>query len=159
MTLFANLFGAFEQMEPPMIRIIPFVFALIFAYPVAAAQVEIDMNTILRTPLGDPVEDCDKINETDPTKCDVKVPMTLGRLSAAAVDQIEQGIKPDEITSRGTLARKIRKALASAKPAGSAAMLSLYDDDVKLIKAQLAKLKIAPSLIVQADMLLDGEKP
>lgn len=132
------------------------LFALAtFAFaPAYAADIEIDMMTVLKAADGTPMPDCDHFNQDNPQApfCDKTVPLTLGRLAAAAVDQIEPNLKPDEIVSRGHLVREIRNAIAPLSP--TKGKLRLDPRDIDLIKTQIAKMRLSPSTVMQAYEML-----
>lgn len=134
-----------------IIALLAFTSALI----APALAVEIDMSTILMGANGQAQQDCDHviddIKSPDYGKCDKYVTLTLGRLAAGAVDQPEQGLKPADIVIRGSLARKIRKAwTVSGKWT-----LDLDPRDVDLIRDQIAKTRLNPSVMTQAFDLLN----
>ncbi len=139
-----------------MIRFYLTIALLAFAAALSepALATEIDMSTILIGPNGQAQQDCDHIvddiKSPDYGKCDKNVTLTLGRLAAAAVDQPDQGLKPADIVIRGSLARKIRKGLTVS----GKWMLDLDPRDIDLIKEQIAKMRLNPSVLDQAFDLL-----
>jgi hypothetical protein len=139
------------------LTIVLFAFAAALSEP--ALAVEIDMSTILIGANGQAQQDCDHviddIKSPDYGKCDRYVTLTLGRLAAGAVDQPEQGLKPADIVIRGSLARKIRKAYTVS----GKWTLDLDPRDVDLIKEQIAKTRLNPSVLDQAfDLLMPPAK-
>lgn len=132
-----------------MKAIIASVFLLLSA---PAFAVEIDFKPAILDAAEKPAQDCDHINQDDPKNpfCDKMVPLTLGRLAAAAVDQYEANLKPADIVARGSLARRIRKSL------GATGKLDLDPRDIDLIKDQLTKMHIAPSYFEQANEALSA---
>jgi hypothetical protein len=119
-----------------------------------ASEIQIDFTTQLTGPNGQTQQDCDHVNDTNPQSpfCDKFVPLTLGRLAAAALDQIEPNLKPEDIVERGSLARRIRASLSPLS--ATHGKLGLDPRDIDLIKTQLAKMRENPSIIDQAYDLL-----
>jgi hypothetical protein len=125
------------------------IIALVFVVGVLPARAaEIDFSAVLHDAAGSEMKDCDHVNQDDPKVpfCDKYVPMTLSRVSAAAVDQIDQGVKAEDIVIRGQLAIKLRRS-ASGK-------IDLDQRDIDLIKAQVAKMRLPPSAIAEVFDLL-----
>jgi hypothetical protein len=136
-------------------KIAAIAIAAVLAASIAPAHaVEIDMSHVLLAPDGKSQQDCDHVVEDakspDYGKCDRYVNLTLGRLAAGAVDQPEQGMKPADIVIRGSLARRIRGALTVS----GKWTVDLDPRDVDLIKDQIAKMRLNPSVITQAYDLL-----
>jgi len=119
-----------------------------------AYAVEVELSATLVDQHGTTLEDCGHFNTDDPQRpfCDQKIPMTLGWVISSALNQVEAGLKPEDITTRGMLVRRIWKAteLPSAKPV----MMDLDPRDLDVIRAQLAKLRLNPSTLAQAYELL-----
>lgn len=133
--------------------------ALILTAVTSARATEVDMSAVLMAPDGRAQQDCDHVvddvKSPDYGKCDRYVTLTLGRLAAGAVDQPEQGLKPADIVIRGSLARKIRKALTIT----GKWTVDLDPRDIDLIKDQISKMRLNPSVITQAyDLLMPPAK-
>ena len=142
----------------PMTRFYLYLIIALLAFATAlstpALAIEIDMSTVLMGANGQAQQDCDHvvddIKSPDYGKCDKYVTLTLGRLAAGAVDQPDQGLKPADIVIRGSLARKIRKALTVSNKW----TVDLDPRDIDLIKEQIAKTRLNPSVLDQAFELL-----
>lgn len=139
-----------------MRRLVSMVAGLFFVLvgPAFAIETQVDFTVQLMGPNNQAQQDCDHVNDADPKNpfCDKLVPLTLGRLAAAALDQVEPNLKPADIVERGSLARRIRDSLQVLS--ATHGKLSLDQRDVDLIKDQLAKMREAPSVIDQAYDLL-----
>lgn len=96
---------------------------------------------------GKPVPECMRLN-TDRTKCEEEITLTLGWLSRFALDMPEDrgGTIPlSDIIKRGSLSEKIK---ANDK-------LDLSVDEAKLIKDQIIKLAYKTNIKYQAIKLID----
>jgi len=129
------------------------VLVAVAALSVSGARAsEVDLASPLLGIDGQVQRDCDHVDE-EGRRCDRYVDMTLGRLSAAAVDRTETGLKPSEIQERGDLARKIRRALAAGT---GAKRVDLTGRELDLIREGIPKLSVPPSIGAQAFDLLNG---
>lgn len=137
-----------------LLAIFTLAAALLSATPSLASGIVIDFSTPITDAAGKPVQDCDHVDFTDPKNptCDKYVALTLGRLAAGAVDQPEQGLKAGDLVIRGQLATRIRKALLDFH--STQGKVELDQRDVDLIKDQIAKMRLSPSVVAQAFELL-----
>lgn len=128
--------------------------ALFFASPSYAETVTVDFTVLLKAGSGEVMKDCAELDETNPqaVACKKWMPLSVGTLSANALDQIEQGLKPADIIVRGSLATKIRESLGPLSI--TKGTLTLDVRDITLIVDQIAKLKIPPSVATQAYNIL-----
>lgn len=107
----------------------------------------IDFAAILLGQDGKPVTECIRLN-SDRTKCDEEVTLTLGWLSRFALDFTEDRAPPlplSDVVKRGILSEKIK---ANSK-------LDLSVDEAKLVKDQILKLSYKTSIKFQAIKLVD----
>lgn len=134
-----------------------------FATPAMAATVTVDFSPALLDASGQPQQDCDHVDRTNPRDvvCDKFVALTLGRLAATAVDQPDPALKLSEMKEHGDLALRIRKTLLDFH--STQGKLELDTRDIELIKDSIAKMAtpqagvragLAPSLVAQAVELL-----
>jgi hypothetical protein len=138
-----------------MLKLLVCVLTSVFLIsPAFAAETQIDFTATLTGPNGVAQQDCDHVNENNPQApfCDKFVPLTLGRLAAAALDQIEPNLKPEDIVVRGSLARRIRDSMSPLS--STHGKLGLDPRDIDLIRGQLAKMRENPSIIDEAYDLL-----
>jgi hypothetical protein len=124
------------------------IAAVLVVTPALAA--EINLMVPLTDQSGAPQQDCDHIDLTKQA-CDKYVTLTLGRLAAASVDQIDPSLKASDIRLHGDLVLKIRRAMLSPTAHGKA---DLTPAELDIIEAQLPKMRVPPSTVSQAVELL-----
>lgn len=95
---------------------------------------------------GKPAIECVRLN-TDRTKCEDEITLTLGWLSRFALDMPEDKIPISDIIRRGNLSERIK---ASDK-------LELSVDEAKLLKDQIAKLSYRTNIKFQAIQMIDPQ--
>lgn len=121
------------------------ILVTILNAPAPAAEVK--FATVLLDQDQQPMTDCAKV---DDGKCTMMVPLTLGRLAAHALNQIEQGATPQAIVTRGLLAERVYQAgVPGAKP------LDLTGAEIETIRLQIVKGGYRPIVIVAAIRVLD----
>lgn len=80
---------------------------VLLSFSISASAAEIDFSVVLKTPKGEPYQECAKTDGAATPKCVELVPMTLGMFSADALNTVERGTKLDEMVKRGQLAARL----------------------------------------------------
>lgn len=122
------------------------IIPLLSLIPSAAFADPIFFGSVLTSLDGKPVVECIRLN-TDRTKCEEEITITLGWLSRFALDMSEDKLPLSDVIKRGNLSTKI---LAADK-------LELSVDEAKLIKDQIVKLPYKTNIKYQAIQLIDPQ--
>jgi hypothetical protein len=112
----------------------------------ASPALAIDFTQPLKFPDGTISTDCVKFkSDSNTPKCEIEVPMTLGRLIVAALGQPQKGASIPEIRRDGKLADRIM----DAKDA------QLSNDEISRIKTKLAEAGINTLIVSRALEIID----